>query len=93
MTEVKQVQYTAQAHTTGGRDGGPSRTSDGRLDINLSVPGLAPRESASIRNSCSLLACYRLSLPTERTQRLLGLSSKRVTVDARAANETIYVSR
>ena len=27
------------AHTTGGRDGGASRTSDGRLDIKLSVPG------------------------------------------------------
>jgi osmotically inducible protein OsmC len=33
------VQYTAKAHTTGGRDGGTSRTDDGRLDIKLSVPG------------------------------------------------------
>src|SRR5579859_539761 len=33
------VQYTAKAHTTGGRDGGASRSSDGRLDIKLSVPG------------------------------------------------------
>jgi Ohr subfamily peroxiredoxin len=31
--------YTAQIHTTGGRDGGASRSSDGRLDIALSVPG------------------------------------------------------
>ena len=31
--------YTAQAHTTGGRDGGSSRSSDGRLDVRLSVPG------------------------------------------------------
>jgi Ohr subfamily peroxiredoxin len=31
--------YTAKAHTTGGRDGGASRTSDGRLDVKLSVPG------------------------------------------------------
>ena len=31
--------YTARAHTTGGRDGGASRTSDGRLDLKLSVPG------------------------------------------------------
>jgi osmotically inducible protein OsmC len=35
----KKVVYTAMAHTTGGRDGGASRTSDGRLDIKLSVPG------------------------------------------------------
>ncbi len=33
------VQYTAKAHTTGGRDGGTSLSSDGRLDIKLSVPG------------------------------------------------------
>src|SRR5271168_428838 len=31
--------YTAKAHTTGGRDGGASRTSDGRLDVKFSVPG------------------------------------------------------
>jgi osmotically inducible protein OsmC len=37
-TPVK-VLYTAKAHTTGGREGGASRTSDGRLDVKLSVPG------------------------------------------------------
>jgi len=35
----KKVVYTAKAHTTGGRDGGASKTDDGRLDIKLSVPG------------------------------------------------------
>lgn len=35
----KTVQYTAKAHTTGGRDGGSSRTDDGRLDIKLTFPG------------------------------------------------------
>jgi osmotically inducible protein OsmC len=33
------VLYTAKAHTTGGRQGGASRTSDGRLDVMLSIPG------------------------------------------------------
>ena len=33
------VIYTAEAHTTGGRDGGTARTSDGRLDVKLSAPG------------------------------------------------------
>src|SRR5262245_10074864 len=37
-TPVK-VLYTAKTHTTGGRDGGASRTSDGRLDVKLSTPG------------------------------------------------------
>ena len=38
-TIPENVLYTAKAHTTGGRDGGASRTSDGRLDVKLSVPG------------------------------------------------------
>ena len=39
MTQIEKVLYTAKAHTTGGREGGASRTSDGRLDVKLSVPG------------------------------------------------------
>ena len=38
-TQLKKVQYTAKTHTTGGREGGASRTSDGRLDVKLSPPG------------------------------------------------------
>jgi len=37
-TPVKLL-YTAKAHTTGGREGGASRTSDGRLDVKFSLPG------------------------------------------------------
>jgi lipoyl-dependent peroxiredoxin len=36
---LEKVIYTARAHTTGGREGGASRTSDGRLDVRLSSPG------------------------------------------------------
>jgi lipoyl-dependent peroxiredoxin len=39
MTKLEKVIYTAKAHTTGGRENGASRTSDGRLDVKLSVPG------------------------------------------------------
>lgn len=39
MTSGEKILYTARTHTTGGRDGGSSRSSDGRLDIKLSVPG------------------------------------------------------
>ena len=38
-TQIEKVLYTAKTHTTGGRDGGSSRSSDGHLDIKLSVPG------------------------------------------------------
>jgi lipoyl-dependent peroxiredoxin len=39
MIQLEKVLYTAKAHTTGGRDGGASRTDDGRLEVRLSVPG------------------------------------------------------
>jgi Ohr subfamily peroxiredoxin len=39
ITKIEKVVYTAKAHSTGGREGGSSRTSDGRLDVKLSVPG------------------------------------------------------
>ena len=39
ITPIEKVIYTAKAHTTGGRDGGASHTSDGHLDVKLSVPG------------------------------------------------------
>jgi Ohr subfamily peroxiredoxin len=39
MTQPEKLLYTAKAHTTGGREGGASRTSDGRLDVKFSVPG------------------------------------------------------
>jgi osmotically inducible protein OsmC len=35
------VVYTAKTHTTGGRENGASRSSDGRLDVKLSLPGSA----------------------------------------------------
>ena len=39
VTPIEKVVYTAKASTTGRHNGGASRTSDGRLDVKLSVPG------------------------------------------------------
>src|SRR5688572_27191769 len=39
ITQIEKVIYTAKARTTGGRDGGTARTSDGNLDVKLSTPG------------------------------------------------------
>ena len=38
MATLEKVLYTANAHTTGGRDGA-SRTDDGKLDVKLASPG------------------------------------------------------
>jgi osmotically inducible protein OsmC len=37
--QATKVVYTAKAHTIGGRDGGSSISSDGHLDVKLSLPG------------------------------------------------------
>jgi len=39
ITPIDKVLYTAKAHTTGGREGGASRTSDGHLDVKITPPG------------------------------------------------------
>ena len=46
MAQPEKILYTAKTHTTGGRDGGASHSSDGRLDIKLSLPG-APGEGTN----------------------------------------------
>jgi lipoyl-dependent peroxiredoxin len=38
-TPIEKVLYTARAHTTGGREGGTSRTDDGNLDVRITPPG------------------------------------------------------
>jgi lipoyl-dependent peroxiredoxin len=39
IAHLERVLYTAKTHTTGGRDGGASRTDDGRLDVRFTLPG------------------------------------------------------
>lgn len=41
MPRSENLLYTAKVRTTGGRENGTSRSSDGRLDIRLSTPGTA----------------------------------------------------
>lgn len=38
-THLEKVLYTAKTHSIGGRDSGSSRTDDGRLDVNFTIPG------------------------------------------------------
>jgi osmotically inducible protein OsmC len=41
MSHIVKVLHTGKTETTGGRDNGASRSSDGLLDIRLSTPGSA----------------------------------------------------
>ena len=39
MTKTSKVLYTAKTHTTGGRENGIAKSSDGHLEVKLSAPG------------------------------------------------------
>jgi osmotically inducible protein OsmC len=41
MAQAGKVVYTAKTHTTGGREHGVARSSDGHLNVTLSTPGTA----------------------------------------------------
>ena len=58
-TQSAKVIYTAETHTTGGRDGGSSRSSDGQLDIKLSTPGTSrPGTNPEQLSAAGWSACF-----------------------------------
>ena len=81
MTKREKVLYTARVHTTGGRDGGNSRTNDGRPDVVVSLPGTSasgpnPEQvfaagwSACFLSAVKIVAAQRnLALPPRETER------------------------
>jgi lipoyl-dependent peroxiredoxin len=82
MSQVSKVLYTAQTHTTGGRENGTSRSSDGCLDVILSTPG-----SARIGTNPEQLfaagwsACFESAIALAARERKIALPSH-VTIDA-----------
>ena len=73
ITPIEKVIYTAKAHTTGGRDGGASRTSDGRLDVKLSLPGTPgsgtnPEQLFSVGWSACFLSAIKIVAARKRVK-------------------------
>ncbi|HYP13804.1 MAG TPA: Ohr family peroxiredoxin [Bryobacteraceae bacterium] len=80
--KLAKILYTAKAHTTGGRDGGASRTDDGRLQITLSEPGT----SGTGTNPEQLLAagwsaCFLSAIRTIANKRKIALPAE-AAIDA-----------
>ena len=77
-TPATKVLYTAQTHTTGNRENGVSRSSDGNLEIRLAVPGTGrPGTNPEQLFAAGWSACFdgalgiaagksRVDLPTQR---------------------------
>jgi len=90
------VVYTARTHTTGGRENGSSRSSDGRLDVKLSVPG-----SARIGTNPEQLfaagwsACFESAIGLAARKRKIGLPAGLAIdaeVDLHLADEGYFLS-
>jgi osmotically inducible protein OsmC len=82
MSQIEKAVYTAKTHTTGGRENGASRSSDGRLDVRLSIPG-----SARIGTNPEQLfaagwsACFESAVGLAARNRKITLPAE-VTIDA-----------
>lgn len=76
------VLYTAKTHTTGGRDGGASHSSDGRLDIKLSLPG-APGSGTNPEQlfAAGWSACFEGAMGIAASKMKIPLPAK-TSVDA-----------
>ena len=65
MTKLEKILYTAKVHTNGGRDGGDSRTDDGRLQVTVSRPdvpgtGTNPEQLFAVGWSACFLSALKL---------------------------------
>jgi Ohr subfamily peroxiredoxin len=78
---LEKVLYTAKVHTTGGRDGA-SRSSDGRLDVELTTPG-APGNGTNPEQlfAAGWSACFLSSIQLEAGKRKIALPADRA-IDA-----------
>ena len=76
------VVYTAKTHTTGGRENGAARSSDGRLDVRLSTPG-SPRIGTNPEQlfAAGWSACFESAIALAAHKRKIALPAE-VTIDA-----------
>ena len=82
MTQIGKVLYTAKTHTTGGRENGASRSSDGRLDVRLATPdsariGTNPEQLFAVAWS----ACFESAIALVARKRKITLPAD-VVIDA-----------
>ncbi len=82
MAKLEKTLYTAKAHTTGGRENGASRTSDGQLDVTLSVPG-APGTGTNPEQLFAVgwSACFLSALKIVASKKRVALPAE-VAIDA-----------
>ena len=74
ITQTSKVYYTAKTHTIGGRTNGISKSSDGHLDIKLSVPGAnGTGTNPEQLFAAGWSACFEAALGTAARKRHVSL--------------------
>jgi len=95
ITPIDKLLYTAKAHTTGGREGGRSRTSDGQLDVTLAVPGTKdtgtnPEQLFAVGWSSCYLSALKIAA-LKRRIRLSNDASVDAEVDLGTTNSAFFI--
>lgn len=95
ITPIEKLLYTAKAHTTGGREGGASRTSDGVLDVKLAVPGshgtgTNPEQLFAVGWSACFLSAIKIVAARQRVK-LTPDAAVEAEVDLGTANGGYYI--
>jgi lipoyl-dependent peroxiredoxin len=71
---IGKVIYTAKTHTTGGREHGVSRSSDGNLEVRLSIPGSGlPGTNPEQLLAAGWSACYESAIGIAARKRKIAL--------------------
>src|SRR3984957_5533150 len=76
------VIYTAKVHTVGGRENGEARSSDGRLDVKLSLPG-SPRAGTNPEQlfAAGWSACFESAIGIAARKRKVTLPELKIDAD------------
>ena len=92
--QIEKVLYTAKAHTTGGREGGSSHTSDGRLEVNFSVPGTPgtgtnPEQLFAVGWSACFLSAIKLAAAKMKVRLPISPFQRLITVRKRFSSQRV----
>ena len=74
IPQIEKVLYTAKAHTTGGREGGSSRTSDGHLDVKITPPGVGSGTNPEQLFAAGWSTCFLSAIKLVASQMKIKLS-------------------
>jgi lipoyl-dependent peroxiredoxin len=96
VNQTGKVVYTAKTRTTGGRENGASHSSDGRLDVRLSVPG-SPRIGTNPEQlfAAGWSACFESAIGLAARKRKIVLPADVVIeaeVDLQLADSGYFLS-